>query len=100
MRWESIADTIWKAIQENSLLLTAVGTAFLMSALRATQKSGKISWIEAIMCGLFTFCIWFILGLAKLPSGAAVTIGGVIGYKGTQWFAVRFTTKFGGKSNG
>ena len=100
MRWESIADAIWKAIQENSLLLTAVATAFTMNIMRSLQKSGKISWLEAAMCGLFTFSIWFILGLAKLPDGAGVTVGGIIGYKGTQWFAAWFTHKFGGKNNG
>lgn len=95
MQWDLIAEHIFKIIRDNAILLTAIGTAMLMSIL-TTAKNGKVDWIEGGMCGLFTFSIWFVLGLFNLPAGAAVFIGGVIGCMGTKWLTHRFKEKFGG----
>ena len=53
--------------------------------------------IESVICGIFAWGCWFILGWLGLPEGGGVLIGGMIGYLGSstigQWLANKFGIK-------
>jgi lambda family phage holin len=70
-------------IVEYWLVIATVSMATLMAVFRTAKTNGKVDWLEAGMCGIFAYGIWFVLGYFDIPEGAGVLVGGVIGYKGT-----------------
>ena len=73
----------WKVVVEYWFLIAAITTTFIMAIIR-TAKNGKIDYLEAIMCSLLTYGVWFVLTWLNLPEGIGVLIGGLIGYSGTH----------------
>lgn len=80
---EDFSHSVWHVVQEYYLLLATVLMTVLMAVFRTAQNNGKVDWLEAGMCGIFAYGIWFALGFFNLPEGAGVLIGGMVGYKGT-----------------
>lgn len=81
--------TLIENILEYWLLICVLSTTICMAVMRTAKAHGKVDWLEAGMCGLFSFGVWFALSWLNIPEGVGVVIGGFIGYKGTvstsQW---------------
>lgn len=81
----------WNRFLEHGLLFPAIITTVLMALFRTKKLEGKADYLEAGMCVLFIYGIWFVMGYFGLPEGAAVIAGGFIGYLGTvrtsRWIA-------------
>lgn len=90
---EDFIHSAWQTILEYWLVISTVIMAVLMAIFRTAKTNGKVDWLEAGMCGIFAYGIWFVLGYFDIPEGAGVLIGGVIGYKGTtlvsNWISSR-----------
>ena len=80
---ENIHD-VWQAILDYWFLIAMVTTTFIMAIIRTAKNSGKIDYLESIMCSLLTYGVWFVLTWLNLPEGIGVLIGGLIGYSGTH----------------
>ncbi|MHA3079629.1 phage holin family protein [Acinetobacter sp. ANC 5502] len=61
--------------------------AFIMAALRTLKRTGRVDWIESIMCGLITIGLWSILGWLGIPQIVAVGAASTIGFMGTHFVA-------------
>lgn len=86
---------VWHTLQEYWLVISTVAVAFMMAVFRTAKVNGKVDWLEAGMCGIFAYGVWFVLGYFNFPEGAGVLIGGVIGYKGTAMVSSWLTNKLG-----
>lgn len=73
------------------LVVATVVSAVVMAIFRTAQRNGRVDLIESVICGIFAWGCWFILGWLGLPEGGGVLIGGMIGYLGSstigQWLA-------------
>ena len=67
----------------------------LMAVFRTKRKEGKVDFIEAGMCGLFAYGVWFVLGFFNIPEGGGVLVGGIIGYLGTHTVSTWVKDKLG-----
>lgn len=59
--------------------------AVLLAVFRTAKKYGKADWVEALICGALTLAAASLLEWMKFPSQLAIAVGGVIGFKGSQW---------------
>lgn len=84
-----------QTIIEYWLVISTVIVATLMAVFRTAQKNGKIDWLEAGMCGVFAYGVWFVLSSFNLPEGAGVLVGGMVGYKGTTFVSTWVSDKLG-----
>ena len=75
---------VWHTLQEYWLVISTVAVAFMMAMFRTAQEHGKVDILEALMCSIFSFGVWFILSWLNLPQGTGVLIGGLIGYLGAK----------------
>ncbi len=89
----------WQTLVDYWLLLSTISAAFAMGVLRTAKANGKIDWLEAGMCGVFAYGIWFLLGFFNFPEGAGVLLGGIVGYKGTHFVSDWISMKLGLNSN-
>ena len=85
----------WKVIVEYWFLPATVLTAFLMAVFRTAKANGKVDWLESLICGLFSYGVYFALSWLNLPDGASVLVGGVIGYVGSVRVGSWITNKLG-----
>lgn len=83
------------SLAEYMVLAGIIAVTFLMAVFRTAKEHGKVDWVEAIMCGLFSLGIWFVLGWFNIPEGGGVLIGGIIGYKGSAAVSEWLSDKFG-----
>lgn len=83
------------ALSEYMILIGIITITFLMAVFRTAKEHGKVDWLEAIMCGLFSVSIWFVLGWFNIPEGGGVLVGGIIGYKGSAAVSEWLSDKFG-----
>lgn len=87
--------SVWQTIMEYWLVISTVVMAILMAVFRTAKVNGKVDWLEAGMCGLFAYGIWFVLGFFNFPEGAGVLVGGMVGYKGTALVSNWLSNKLG-----
>lgn len=91
--FKGVADTLINY----GLAIATVLSAIVMAVFRTAQRNGRVDLIESVMCGVFAWGCWFILGWLGLPEGGGVLIGGMIGYLGSStvgaWLANRFGIK-------
>lgn len=92
---EDFLHGVWHIVQEYYLLIMTVVMTILMAIFRTAKANGKVDWLEAGMCGIFAYGIWFVLGFFSLPEGAGVLIGGMIGFKGTTLVSAWIANKVG-----
>ena len=59
------------------------------------SNTGKIDWLESLMCSLFSYGIYFALTWLNLPAELGVLIGGFLGFKGTNVISQWISKKLG-----
>lgn len=92
---ENFLHNVWQALMEYWLVLSTVIMAVLMAVFRTAKATGKVDWLEAVMCGLFAYGIWFALSFMNIPEGVGVLVGGMVGYKGTALVSKWIGNKLG-----
>lgn len=70
-------------ILEYWFLIGGVTVTFIMALLRTHKKTGKIDFVEALMCAIFTYGAYFLLSWFNLPQESLILIGSFLGYYGT-----------------
>lgn len=85
----------WAVVLEYWLVISTVLMAVLMAVFRTAKATGKVDWLEAVMCGLFAYGIWFSLSFMNIPEGVGVLVGGMVGYKGTALVSKWIGNKLG-----
>jgi len=79
------------------LVVATVASAVAMAIFRTAQRNGRVDLIESVICGIFAWGCFLVLGWLGLPEGGGVLIGGMIGYLGSStighWLANRFGIK-------
>ena len=88
----------WQAILEHWFLITMVITTVVMAMLRTAKQHGKVDYLEASMCALFAYGVYFVLGWFKIPPEASVLVGGFVGRLGTAKIAAIVQDKLGFES--
>lgn len=73
---------VGNSIVEYWLVIATVSMATLMAVFRTAKNNGKVDWLEAGMCGVFAYGIWFSLSFFNFPEGVGVLLGGMVGFKG------------------
>lgn len=91
---EELLNTVSNKLMSYWMLIALVVAAFMMALFRTTKVTGKPDWIEASMCTIFAFGIWFCFGLLSIPEELGVITGTFIGYKGTHWVSEMISDKF------
>ena len=92
---EEYIKNTWDCIVEHWFLIASVSIAFIMAVMRTAKADGKVDWLEASMCGLFTYGLWFVLSWFNIPEGASVLIGATVGFKGAQMISAWMVSKVG-----
>ena len=92
---EDFVSSTWQTIQEYWLVMSTVIGAILMAVFRTAKTNGKVDFLEAGMCGIFAYGIWFVLGYFNFPEGAGVLLGGMVGYLGTSKVSRWISEKLG-----
>lgn len=87
--------TLIENILEYWYLISMLATTIGMAVMRTMKSQGKIDWLEAGMCSLFVYGIWFVLSWFNIPEGAGVLIGGFVAYFGTARFSNWVIKRFG-----
>ncbi|UYD72402.1 holin [Acinetobacter phage AIIMS-AbE5-RC] len=82
---------LWSSLDK--LILGAAATSFVVALLRTKKEDNKFSFIEALLCGIFTAIalvgmsflgtLTGIIVPATLTAGAAHVVAGFIGWYGT-----------------
>ena len=85
----------WQAILEYWFLIATIITTIAMAMFKTAKQHGKIDYLEAAMCALFAYGVWFVLGWFKIPPEASVSVGGFIGWLGTAKIAAIVQDKLG-----
>lgn len=74
---------LWFKLLEYWFLIGGVTVTFIMAVLRTHKRTGKIDFVEAVMCAIFTYGAYFLLSWFKLPQESLILIGSFLGYYGT-----------------
>lgn len=85
----------WNVVLEYWFLIAMLVNTVAMSVFSTAKKTGKVDWLESIMCALFAYGVWFILTWWNLPEGVGVLLGGLIGFKGTNATSKWISKKLG-----
>lgn len=85
----------WQAILEYWFLIAMMITTVTMAMFKTAKQHGKVDYLEAAMCALFAYGVWFVLGWFKIPPEASVLVGGFIGWLGTAKIAAIVQDKLG-----
>ena len=92
---EDFLSSVWKSILEYWYLISTIMIAITMALLRTVKVNGKFDWVEAGICGLFSYAVWVGLSWLNIPEGASVLAGGVIGHVGSVQVGAWLSQKFG-----
>lgn len=92
---EDFLHNTWQTAQEYWVVISMVVMTVLMAVFRTAKTNGKVDWLEAGMCGIFAYGIWFLLSFFNFPEGAGVLVGGMIGFKGTHFVSSWLSNKLG-----
>ena len=85
----------WKVIVEYWLMIVTIITTVLTAMMRTAKENGKIDYLEAGLCTMFSLSLWFMLGYLGLPKEVGVGIGVFVGYLGTLRFSNWVRSKLG-----
>lgn len=77
----------WKVIVEYWMLIWIIVATSATAMLRTAREHGKVDYIEASLCSLFSASIWFMLDWLGLPAEVGIGIGVFIAYIGTLRFS-------------
>ena len=91
---ENLQDA-WQVILEYWFHIVMVITTVVMAMFRTAKQYGKIDYLEAAMCALFAYGVYFVLGWFKIPPEASVLVGGFVGWLGTSKIAAIVQDKLG-----
>jgi len=83
---ENLQD-VWKIIIDYWLLIVTIITTVLTAMMRTAKQRGKIDYLEAGLCTMFSLSLWFMLDYLGLPKEVGVGIGVFVGYIGTVRFS-------------
>lgn len=92
---EDFLHNTWQTAQEYWVVISMVVMTVLMAVFRTAKTNGKVDWLEAGMCGIFAYGIWFLLSFFNFPEGAGVLLGGMVGFKGTTFVSHWISSKLG-----
>ena len=85
----------WQAMLEYWFLIAMMITTITMAMFRTAKHYGKIDYLEAAMCAIFAYGVYFVLGWFKIPPEASVLVGGFVGWLGTAKIAAIVQDKLG-----
>ena len=85
----------WKVTIEYWLLIVTISTTILTSMMMTAKQHGKIDYIEAGLCSMFSLGLWFMLEYLGLPKEAGVAVGVFVAYIGTVRFSAWVRGKLG-----
>ncbi len=85
----------WQPILEYWFLIEIMITTILMAMFRTAKQHGRVDYLEAAMCALFAYGVYFVLGWFKIPPEASVLVGGFVGWLGTAKIAAIVQDKLG-----
>ena len=83
---ENLQD-VWRNIIDHWLLIVTIITTVLTAMMRTAKQHGKIDYLEAGLCTMFSLSLWFMLDYLGLPKEVGVGIGVFVGYIGTVRFS-------------
>ena len=92
---EDFLHDFWQAILEYWFLIAMMITTVTMAIFRTAKQYGKVDYLEAAMCALFAYGVYFVLGWFKIPPEASVLVGGFVGWLGTAKIAAIVQEKLG-----
>ena len=84
----------WKVVVEHWLLIVTIVTTILTAIMRTAKQHGKIDYLEAGLCTMFSLSLWFVLEYLGLPKEAGVGVGVFVAYIGTVRFSAWVRNKF------
>ena len=84
---EDFFQGLWKIIIDHWLLIVTIITTVLTAMMRTAKQHGKIDYLEAGLCTMFSLSLWFMLDYLGLPKEVGVGIGVFVGYIGTVRFS-------------
>ena len=85
----------WKVVVNHWLMIATLIATVLTAMMRTAQDFGKINYLEAGLCTMFSLSLWFMLGYLGLPKEVGVGIGVFVGYLGTLRFSNWVRSKLG-----
>lgn len=85
----------WKVIVEHWLMIVTIITTVLTAMMRTAKENGKIDYLEAGLCTMFSLSLWFMLDYLGLPKEVGIGIGVFVGYLGTLRFSNWVRSKLG-----
>lgn len=85
----------WKIIVEHWLLILTISTTVLTAMMRTAKHHGKIDYLEAGLCTMFSLSLWFTLEYLGLPKEVGVAVGVFVAYIGTVRFSAWVRSKLG-----
>lgn len=100
---EDFFQGLWKSFVEYWYLISTITIAVVMALLRTFKANGKFDWVEAGICGLFSYAVYLSLSWLSIPDGASVLAGSIIGHLGSvrvgAWISSKLGLDNGGKKN-
>ena len=85
----------WKVIVEYWLMIVTIIATVLTAMMRTAKENGKIDYLEAGLCAMFSLSLWFMLDYLGLPKEVGIGIGVFVGYLGTLRFSNWVRSKLG-----
>ena len=92
---EDFFHSVWKIVVDHWLMIVTIITTVLTAMMRTAQDHGKIDYLEAGLCTMFSLSLWFMLDYLGLPKEVGVGIGVFVGYLGTVSFSAWVRSKLG-----
>ncbi len=89
---ENLQD-VWKIVVDHWLMIVTIITTVLTAMMRTAKQHGKIDYLEAGLCTMFSLSLWFMLDYLGLPKEVGVGIGVFVGYIGTVRFSAWVRSK-------
>ena len=85
----------WKVIVEYWLMIVTIIATVLTAMMRTAKENGKIDYLEAGLCTMFSLSLWFMLDYLGIPKEVGIGIGVFVGYLGTLRFSIWVRSKLG-----
>ena len=85
----------WKVIVEYWLMIVTIIATVLTAMMRTAKENGKIDYLEAGLCTMFSLSLWFMLDYLGIPKEVGIGIGVFVGYLGTLRFSNWVRSKLG-----
>ena len=92
---EDFFHSVWKIVVDHWLMIVTIITTVLTAMMRTAKQHGRIDYLEAGLCTMFSLSLWFMLDYLGLQKEVGVGIGVFVGYLGTVSFSAWVRSKLG-----